>query len=608
MPPSLGEKWLSLIRAYGPVAENDAQQAELLRTVTQHLGVPKLSFEHPAKQFLIECFSLKNGAFKNVVLTGTAGEGKTSLCFELVQHLTGEPPRGKSGVEDIVVDTEAGARHVKLIYDVTAWRTKTNGHLSPDDVDLLERMAESAFGESDKFFVLAVNDGQMHELFRALPDSISPILTRLRDSLIGMHARGERDAGSRLHMINLSWIPSERIMELCLEAVLERPEWKCIAAEKHLPVFSESSSIVRNYRTLSSPEVRDKLLTLARIADVTGSHLPTRGVLCLISNALLGHPEAKDRVLRPGNEANTISIRRPELAALHRTFFGENLTRANRRKRDVYRFLSMLHIGEETTNELDDLLVFGSRDRELERDYSEVVKPDPFKQQNPQFEPLLRKYIKGDIVEEDEVLGFLDEVASERRRIFLRASSEQMEKYSLWRTTVFHFAREYLDELRKPLENGRAPNRAQVRRVAAGLNRTWTGMLLESQHQVYLATGLDLTTSAVSDLFLAQLDLDSEPAGLEVVKKDRDCIPFVLLRMGTNQFEFRLTLTRFEFLCRVAEGAMPSSFSKESCADFMALKQRALRDLKVKGSRRALQLIDVQTTGNVQLHPIHLPE
>ena len=146
----------------------------------------------------------------------------------------------------ITVGTPVGQRTITLIYDVTAWRKKTNGHLSEDHIGLLSRMAESSFGESDQFFVLAVNDGQMHELFRALPGDAPEIVRRLEKELIGLHARGERDSGERLRLINLSMVPSEEIMRLCLAAVLDRPEWACFSEESDKPLFSEPSSLSRN--------------------------------------------------------------------------------------------------------------------------------------------------------------------------------------------------------------------------------------------------------------------------------------------------------------------------------------------------------------------------
>lgn len=605
-----GEKWIRLLRAYCPVADNDAMQAEQVDKLATGLGIPKLSFDHPARGLLFDCFPKETGDFRNVVLTGTAGDGKTSLCFELVSGLTQRSAQANNGFERVSVDTGGGRRTLTLIYDVTGWRKRQDGYLSADNVALLEDLAQSSFGNRDDFFVLAVNDGQMHELFRSLPPDAPENVKRLERSLIDLHARNESDCGERLRLINLSRISSEQIMQLCLAAVLDREEWACFQNEPNNPLFSSASSLSRNFNALSSRDVRERLCVLARIADASGHHLPIRGVLCLLSNALLGHPEARDRVMRPGVEADALlKANNSHSAALHRTLFGENLTATNRRKREVYRFLSMLHIGEETTNDLDELFIFGSRDQELGGAFRELIAADPFLQRNPNFDGLVTRYIRGDMTEEDETKQFLAELASERRRVFIQASSEQFRTYSLWKTSVFHHASEFLDDIVIPIQSKRSPSRLLLRKIASGLNRVWTGMLLADQaNEIYLTTGLDLTTSPISDIFLSQIELDSDPPGLQVVRKEGSSVPVTVLHANGRAFRFDLTLPRFEFLCRVADGAMPSSFSRESCTDFMSLKQRCLRDLQLRAGSRSLHLIDVLGNGTIQRLPINLVE
>jgi hypothetical protein len=585
-------------------------QAEQVDKLAASLGIPKVSFDHPARRLLLDCFPKATAKFRNVVLTGTAGDGKTSLCFELVAELTGRGPQANNGIEKVSIDTGSGILTLTLIYDVTGWRKRLDGNLSSENVALLESMAHSSFGDGNDFFVLAVNDGQMHELFRSLPPDAPEIVRKLERSLIDLHARNESDCGERLRLINLSRISSEQIMQLCLTAVLDRREWTCFAHEQDNPLFSPTSSLARNFRALNTPDVRERLCVLARIADASGHHLPIRGVLCLLSNALLGHPDARDRVMRPGVEADTLlKAGNSHRAALHRTLFGENLTATNRRKREVYRFLSMLHIGEETTNDLDELFIFGSRDQELGAAYRELIAADPFLQRNPDFDGLVTRYIRGDMGDEDETTHFLAELSSERRRVFVQASSQQFRTYALWKTSVFHHAREFLDDIVVPIQSGKSPSRLLLRKMASGLNRIWTGMLLADQaNEIYLTTGLDLTTSPVSDIYLTQIELDSDPPGLEIVGKEGTSVPVSVMHASGRDFRFDLTLPRFEFLCRVADGAMPSSFSRESCTDFMSLKQRCLRDLHLRASSRSLHLIDVLGNGTIQRLPIHLAE
>jgi len=603
---SPGEKWIRMVRSYGPVADDEARHAEQVDQMASRYGIPRISFPHPHRQPLLDCFP-PDGNFANTVLTGTAGEGKTRLCFELVQHLTGTKERSTTGLEVIEVPTFGGPRKVTLIYDVSGWRKKQKTYLQPDQVELLHRMARSTYEGGSEFFVLAVNDGQLHALFRSLPPDAPAILRDFQRDLIQLHTSGST-AQARLRLLNLSRVPSAHLMHLCLTALLDRLEWSCLETERNNPLFAENSSLARNYRTLTIPAVRERLITLARIADVSGHHLPVRGLLCLLSNALLGHPDAKDRVLRSGSEAEELlAANQAQRAALHRTLFGDNLTPNARRKREVYRFLGMLHVGEETTNELDELIIFGSRVDELAAAHRELVLPDPHSQRNPNFPALVRSYIQGDLADGQDTEEFMNELAAERRRLFLNATPPQLQKFKLWSTTVFHHAQHYLDEILLPLKEGRRVHRQHLRPLAAGLNRVWTGLLLaDNPHKLHLTTGLDLTTSPVSDISLAYANLDADPAGLDVCANENHSAPDLIIRTGGREFRFSLTLPRFEFLRRVAAGAMPSSFSREAFADFMALKQRCLRDLDLRASNQLLHLIDVSRDGEIHERTVYL--
>ncbi len=608
-----GEKWIRLLRAYGPVPDDMATEAEQVDRLADRLGLPRLSFPHPAWDELTECFPTDTGEFRTVVLTGTAGDGKTTLCFQLAEKLAGSIPKAddtSAGFQTFEIQTAVGLRKVTMIYDVTGWRRREGRMLSSENVELLEQAAAHVHGTGGHAFVLAVNDGQLHETIRALPPGCSDELIAFGRELIDMHADGVKDSAlySPLRLINLSRVPSDLLMRLCLEGILNREEWKCLDEEKSDPLFGPNSPIPANHALLSSKDIQERLLTLARIADATRHHLPLRSILILLTNALLGHPKAPNRVLRPGVAANNLLAEKSQhVAAFHLNLFGYNLTEPQRNRREVYRFLSMLHAGEETTNDLDELIIFGNRDEELKQDYDTLVANDPHKQRNPVFDSLVLQYIRGEITDAKETECFLNELAHERRRILLNASNEQVKKHKLWATTVFHYAGDFVDHFLDPIREGVSPALWHIRRLAAGLNRVWTGLLLdENTHEIYLASGLDLSTSAVSDLLLKEITIADDPPGFAVEANGN--FPKAVIRCKDKIFSFDLTLIRFEFLMRVAVGAMPSSFSRESYEDFLSLKQCCLRDLDIRPNPHVLQRLDVLAGGQVHKEPIHLGE
>ena len=605
-----GDKWIKLLRAYGPVPDDMATEAEQVDGLANTLGLPRLSFQHPAWDDLIECYPTDTGEFKTVILTGTAGDGKTTLCFRLAEELTGSIPQAdktSQGVQTFEIQTNVGSKKVTMIYDVTGWRRNEGGELSSENVKVLEQAAAHVHGTGGHAFVLAVNDGQLHETIRALPSECSSDLKNFGQELIKLHAEGIKDSErySSLRLINLSRFSSEALMKLCLDGMLEREEWKCLEQEKDNPLFGPNSPIPSNYALLNNKEIQKRLLTFARIADVTEYHLPLRSILILLTNALLGHPEARNGVLGPGVMAKRLTQKSRHTAAFHLNFFGYNLSRSQRNRREVYRFLSMLHAGEETTNDLDELIVFGKRDEDLKKDYDSLVAHDPYNQRNPVFDDLVTQYIRGEITDSEDIDFFLVELAHERRRILLHSTDEQVKKYKLWRATFFHYTGDFVDQFLDPICKEEQPKFLHKRKLVAGLNRVWTGLFMDyDPHEIYLATGLDLSTSAVSDLLLKEIMIVDDPPGFSV--EPSNGLPKVVIRCENKQFSFNLTLQRFEFLMRVAEGTMPFSFSRESYEDFLSLKQCCLRDLDIQSNPRVLQRLSVLPGGRIDKETIRL--
>jgi hypothetical protein len=64
---------------------------------------------------------------------------------------------------------------------------------------------------------------------------------------------------------------------------------------------------------------------------------------------------------------------------------------------------------------------------------------------------------------------------------------------------------------------------------------------------------------------------------------------------------FDLTPIRFEFLCRVAEGALPGSFSNECYEDLLAYKVRLLRKAEHVRAGELVQVPDEINDGGLDL-------
>ena len=69
-------------------------------------------------------------------------------------------------------------------------------------------------------------------------------------------------------------------------------------------------------------------------------------------------------------------------------------------------------------------------------------------------------------------------------------------------------------------------------------------------------------------------------------QSERPQLDIALAPGSGNSVTFSLTPVRFEFLCRVSEGAFPGSFSNECLEDILAFKAKLLRKAELIRNQR----------------------
>ncbi len=90
-------------------------------------------------------------------------------------------------------------------------------------------------------------------------------------------------------------------------------------------------------------------------------------------------------------------------------------------------------------------------------------------------------------------------------------------------------------------------------------------------------------------------------------QREDDVIPILRVALRAEEFiDFPLHLTRYEFLLRVADGALPSSFSKECNEDVLAFKSQVLSRFDALSAERsiALTLLIPSQGGRLERKPL----
>jgi hypothetical protein len=514
----------------------------------------------------------------SILIAGTAGDGKTYHCRGLWTHLGG-------GEKDWTSKTKikrlplADGRIAVFVKDLS----ELNDAESDDALMLLERSINGE--EKSMFLVVAANHGQILERLRDLGNRQHrnhPLRKPVQDAFLQYGA-----APDGLAIFDLSRTTRRESLSEVLRAVASHPEWdsckQCAlqADGRVCPIYENRARVLGE---------RDGGLFARRLGDIVevarlnGWHLPVRDLLALVSNMILGHSnprEAKEGLMACADIAKIQEKGSVENASLYGNVFGSNLPARRAMSRPVFRALASFAVGSETTNAADGLMVYGYDDPKLQEAFERLLGSDPVYGATQGYLASLQGYLEGDEATrvDNGPKEFLDRLQAQRRRLFFTLPDSEKE-YGYWEMTAFCFAGEYL-EMIQALTDGKAVSEATRSRLVRGLNRVMTGLLIENNDKLFVASSGGFTQSRVSVL------CDTEAAARRSggvgmrIKLDplteRAALDVALAVGAGNAASFALSPVRFEFLCRVAEGALPGSFSNECLEDMLAFKAKLLR-------------------------------
>lgn len=133
---------------------------------------------------------------------------------------------------------------------------------------------------------------------------------------------------------------------------------------------------------------RRRITALIELSERNGNHFPVRQLLALVANSILGHPDARDGLMSCAEVPAIVQSGRSDRASIYRNIFGENLRPSKAEKTELFRKLNMFGIGAETSNRVDNLLVYGADDPAYADDYARLVLADPIYGATPRMSAL----------------------------------------------------------------------------------------------------------------------------------------------------------------------------------------------------------------------------
>lgn len=565
------------------------------RALRRHKIRP-ITLPAPLRNELVAIFSGEQPV--SHIITGTAGDGKTYHSREVWTALGGDSAAWNEGNK--IQRLALGARALVIVKDLSELRDDESGAL------LADFARDVADPTTTTFYLFAANHGQLLEKLKVAPPSET--VQRVRKVVEDLLVTGvSNDQGISVALTDLSRSPAAAMAMAIVDEVTAHEGWAGCDSCAHgaggeCPIFENRRRLIGE-----GPEdpFKRRLTALIELSERNGSHFPVRQLLALVSNAILGHPDGRDGLMTCGDVPKILADDTAYKASIYRNVFGENLRPSKAEKTELFRKLNAFGIGAETSNRVDNLLVYGADDPVQAEDYAALVLADPVYGATPAYNAAQRNYLEG--ADDGERSVFLNALRAQRQRVFFTMPEAMVSRYDLWDLTVFRYAGIYLDVADKIAAKQSAP-RAALAMVVRGLNRIFTGMLVQNQDELVLATSGSYSQSKRS-LLLDELISVPRAGGEEVAlvadPGDGAFGVSVKLVRGSEIAPVYLALspTRFEFLGRVAEGALPSSFSLECHEDLLAFKARLLRETEI---RRTLDGDDEVTEGELVLRFIEL--
>lgn len=584
-PPA--SAWVRFLRSYGPTPTNLNLYDEHVTGALGRAKVKPITLSSPLLEKIKEWVA--SGKPGSILIAGTAGDGKTYHCRSLWSSLGGAD---KEWSNDSTVKTInlADGRRAVFVKDLS--------ELSDDQSDqALALMEQTVFGNVDNsIVVVAANHGQ---ILKRLGDlgirerRVHPLRKRIQDAfLLSGTPMG------RLAIFDLSRTTHRSSLEEVLKAVAGHEEWdSCSRCTRQGDgrVCPISENRTRLLGAADGGVFARRLGDLVEVARLNGSHLPVRDMLALVSNMILGHKdkETKEGLMACSDIARIQDSGTLEKGSLYGNVFGANLPRRRAMDRPVFKALASFGIGEETTNSADGLLVYGNDDAKLAPAFERLVANDTVYGATASFMAMQKQYLEGE--DSARVDGgadeFLELLVAQRRRLFFTLPDADID-YGHWGMTAFHFAGDYL-AMANALIAKKAMEESTREMLVRGLNRVMTGLLIDNADKIFVASSGGFTQSKVS--VLCDTEAPSRRTGGVgmLVKHDpqaeRPLFDIALASGVGNSATFSLTPVRFEFLCRVAEGALPGSFSNECLEDMLAFKAKLLRKAELIRNQRGAE-------------------
>ncbi len=565
--------FFKLLAAYAPTSHNTASYDETVSKYSKKLGIQEINVNNGLLDKLYESFI---EIPRSLIISGSAGDGKTYLLRKLYQKLGGNEQDWDKSFNNTINFNNYKVNFIKGFTE------------SSDKIEVLEGLYNAIYKNSNELYFIAANDGILTDTLRDY-ESVKPHFLDLLNN-IEKHIE-EHITNDRLILLDLSQTSSSKNFELLLDEILnycDEYESSCSSLTNE-EIFCP---IHANIKLLKEKSIQHQLISIIRTCDLNYNHITLRKLFMLIANTILGYKGEKK--IFNNCETAIDHFKASNLktdASIYNNIFGENLSKS-KREESPFRELRELRIGFETTNNINGFLLFGDiknedlYNRELNNPY---INLDLFK--NKKINYLNGSDEESSNNEEDSNKEIQEFLIFFRRHLFFNIQNQlKLENVEINRSELIAYkhADKFYNEIILALKNGKSPQKSIIKELALGLNRVFLGELIskDANDRLYIATSLTGTMSKLSSEIIDEIVFNKKSSNEGVSLKltngfdDEYCKVNLTIQYGGDDIaNLELDLHMFEFLCRISDGILPTSFSVEYYERVLTFKSQIVNHI-----------------------------
>jgi hypothetical protein len=559
------KEFLKLLSAYAPTSQNKASYDEHVSKFAKRLGVDEIKIDNNLLENLFEKFILNP---KPIIISGSAGDGKTYLLRKLFSEMGGD---SRSWSNDYIPKLEFNGKDITFIKDFTEIEKS-------DKIKTLINLYKSIYEDANELYIIASNDGILTDTLRyALEEypNFRGLLDLIEESIDNA---GE---SKELILLDLSQTSSSKNFELLLKEILVA----CDRYESDCPSLHSDEifcPIHANIEMLKKEHIQKQLISIVRSCDLNYQHITLRKLFMLISNMILGY-KGKNRIFKSCEKGIEYfkKMNNKSDASFYHNIFGDNLTKS-KHEQSPFRELRELRIGYETSNYIDDFILYGDiESRELYHQELDNIFFD--------FQTFFKQ--RESYLENGDVKMIKDSLILLRRHLFFNYN-HKIQWGSITIDAKDLIAYKHADKFYKNvisiLRNQPKVSNTTIKELALGLNRVFLGELLskDGNKRLYIATSLTGTHSKLSSEIIEDIGFNKRGSNQGIELKllngfdNEYCKIMLNIRYDSKIIaSLELDLHMFEFLERISEGILPTSFSVEYYERVLTFKSQIVNYL-----------------------------